>query len=414
MASWYDMMMADAQREKEDILRMSPAEWTATVQHMLRTTRRGGIVDTIARIQALDAERVASAAASEPVLPQGGNPEWRVWRDMVEEPEKYGEDIAEWLELDAKLRAGSGRWRIEAYWLEKEAELETAEKEEQAEWRAIYSLAARQAADAGMRAWAVRDVKRHVARFNRAILRIQAAVRGHQLRTKLNFRDCCMCLAHRICPLETEVGMMCRECAEDGPHADMTNCDDPWDWFRADYVDRTLPVLEVPMRGILGMGGCIFCSKDYVCRNPEYDAGFCGEACETKYRRWIDNQHDPRVPQDNFNPLTLRAQIEEEKAQDIERQCHACRQHIRNPNTVWITDLPFCSACSVTRSQCGRCSRSTQLPGSRQMGHWFYCSVCAPHLITCKECGDVTERDSGAPAAGFCSRACVVSWNLRD
>jgi hypothetical protein len=47
-----------------------------------------------------------------------------------------------------------------------------------------------------------------------------------------------MCLSHRICPLETDVGMMCRTCAEQGPHEDITGpVADPWNWFRADYVD---------------------------------------------------------------------------------------------------------------------------------------------------------------------------------
>jgi len=65
-------------------------------------------------------------------------------------------------------------------------------------------------------------------------------VRGHLARVRNeDYRDCCMCLAHRFCTLSTDVGMMCRECAKDGPHADLTGCDDPWDWFRNDYKDLT-------------------------------------------------------------------------------------------------------------------------------------------------------------------------------
>ena len=173
--------------------------------------------------------------ATEPVAQEPVNRDLRVWRDMVEEPEKYGDDIVEWLELDAKLRSSPGFWRIEAYWLEKVAAQDNAIAEAQSPWRVIYAKVATEAAWAGARAWAVRDIKRHVARLRKAVVTIQAAVRGHQARTRMNFRDCCMCLAHTVCPLLTDVGMMCRKCGEDGPHSDLTGCNDPWDTFRGDF-----------------------------------------------------------------------------------------------------------------------------------------------------------------------------------
>jgi hypothetical protein len=45
-----------------------------------------------------------------------------------------------------------------------------------------------------------------------------------------------MCLSHRICPLKTAVGFMCRDCAADGPFTDLAPYDD-WGWHRATYVD---------------------------------------------------------------------------------------------------------------------------------------------------------------------------------
>lgn len=165
-----------------------------------------------------------------------------VWRDMIEEPEKYGDDICEWLELDEKLTTGSGRWRLGAYWLRKEAAVKRAEEDavreeakEQAAWRSIFAGIAKQAADAGMKRWLARDVKKFVNRIRNAAVTIQAAVRGHQVRTKQPWRDCCMCLSHRVSPLKTDVGMMCRGCAEQGPYEDETGpLPDPWNWFRAD------------------------------------------------------------------------------------------------------------------------------------------------------------------------------------
>ena len=259
------------------------------------------------------------------------------WRDMVDEPEKYGSDLEnEWLALDAELRAGSGHWRLEAHWLSKEAELEEALANAQLTWRDIFTRVARLAAQKGEREWFRRDVHRilkanrkaarkQVKKTNNAATKIQAAIRGHQMRTKLNFLDCCMCLAHTVCPLETDVGMMCRACAEQGPHEDITGCDDPWNWFRADYVDQTLPMLEEP-RPATGMGGCLFCRKDgYKGQNTENDPFFCGAVCQTKYDRWVDNQHNPRVPEYPFCPLTKRAQepVGRFEASDATR-CREC------------------------------------------------------------------------------------------
>jgi hypothetical protein len=327
MSSWYDMMVAEEQHQTMRIVRMTPTEWKAEIQHLLRTAH-GKTHRVLNYIRAMEVERMASAVAATPApvaLPES-NPDMRMWRDMVEEPEKYGDDIGEWLELDAKLRAAPGRWRIDAYWLEKEMEMEQAEMEAQAPWRDIYSVAARQAAAAGMNAWVARDIKRHVARFKKAILSIQAAVRGHQVRTKLNFLDCCMCLSHRICPLETDVGMMCRDCAEQGPHEDITGpVADPWNWFRADYVDQTLPMFDEP-RPATGMGGCLFCRKSgYKGHNTENDPFFCGEKCRTKYDRWVDSQYNPRVPQYPFCPLRQQ----EEQDDDVET-CRACRTTFGN------------------------------------------------------------------------------------
>jgi hypothetical protein len=294
MSSWYDVMAAEEQSQTVRIIRMTPMEWKAETQRILRTAR-GDVRGALVYIRDMEVERASAAAASVPVEQIPVNRDLRVWRDMVEEPEKYGEDITEWLELDAKLRAGSGRWRVHAYWLEKEAALEKAECDAQSEWRAVYSAVARQAANEGMRAWAVRDIKRHVARFRKAIACIQSAVRGHQTRNRLAFRDCCMCLSHRICPLKTDVGMMCRECAEQGPHTDITGpVSDTWNWFRADYTDsrkwlackvcESAPATDC----VLGVWYCEDCLDDnQLCREcgdtflagTGPGMGFCDREC---------------------------------------------------------------------------------------------------------------------------------------
>jgi hypothetical protein len=276
MSSWYDMMAAEEQRNTVRIVRMTPAEWKAEIRYMLQAVR-GDVRDVLAYIRAMDDERVASAAAaaSSPVVDQS-NLDLRVWRDMVESPEKYGDDIVEWLELDAKLRAGMGHWRIEAYWFQKEAEMEEAEANAQIPWRDIYLQVAKAAAAKGEREWFRRDVKRLVLQRRKALLCIQSAVRGHLVRGGIRHMDCCMCLAHRVCPLKTTVGMMCRECAEQGPHDDITGpVSDPWNWFRGDYEDLATP--DPPV--------CQMCGDNADGGDMAGTWRFCSRQCKTAWCR---------------------------------------------------------------------------------------------------------------------------------
>lgn len=219
--NWCDIMAEQEQAKTTRLLRMTPEEWRLECRRVI-STWNGDLRNAINYLDEMDAKRAAfarpraAAATVAPVVVRRPKTEFEldfaVWKDMIEEPAKYGDDIVEWLELDAKLARGSGRWRLAAFWLQQEA-IE-AEKEEQ------------------RKAW--EDHQRKV----KAVTVIQAAVRGHQTRSKQTFRDCCMCLSHRISPLKTDVGMMCRGCAEQGPYTDETGpLADPWEWFRADYVD---------------------------------------------------------------------------------------------------------------------------------------------------------------------------------
>jgi len=164
--------------------------------------------------------------------------DFQLWQDMVENPAQYGDDIVEWLALDEALMATRKAWKIERYWRKKEEAEQKAIAQEQAQWRAAFKPIATQAAVAGARRWIERDIKACIRRFHGSAVTIQAAVRGHLTRTQLPIRDCCMCLAHRICPLKTDVGFMCRACAEQGPYTEITGpLSDPWSEFRADWVN---------------------------------------------------------------------------------------------------------------------------------------------------------------------------------
>ena len=187
-----------------------------------------------------------------------------LYSDMADEPWKYGDDVFEWLELDDKLRAGPERAAVETYWADREALQQAEQAREEAKYkvdRKKLALIANQAAKAGMKRWVERDIRRFVTKIKGSATKIQALVRGYQTRCKNPHLDCCMCLSHRMSPLKTSVGFMCRECAAIGPHWDMVD-NDPWNWHRADYEDMVV----VPK--------CVWCEK-----NPAVFDDYCSMAC---------------------------------------------------------------------------------------------------------------------------------------
>jgi len=203
-----------------------------------------------------------------------------LYRDMADEPWKYSdEDMFEWLELDEKLRAGPERVAVEAYWADREAlqQAEQARVEERyrAETdarRAVMRLIAQETAKLAMKRWVESDIKRIVKRFKGSATKIQALVRGYQTRCNNPHLDCCMCLSHRISPLKTNVGYMCRDCAELGPYEDLVE-EDPWNWHRAEYVDEAPNhQLYVP---------CGWCNQEFF---DLWNGDYCSYDCEWKDR----------------------------------------------------------------------------------------------------------------------------------
>jgi hypothetical protein len=242
---WHDIIVDEEERQTARVLRMSAAEWKAEQTRMLRNWRGRDIRLCLAEIERIDRRRTARPpVVPRPVPVVAPRPrtefdlDFAIWKDMIAEPAKYGDDICEWLALDEKLRNGSGRWRLAAHWTQLQAEEDAKAEALVAPWKKLYSQCAAEAAVAGEKAWIRRDIKRLVNRVRNAVVTIQAAVRGHLARNKQAFRDCCMCLSHRICPLKTDVGMMCRDCGHQGPYEDETGpLSDGWNWFRAEFVD---------------------------------------------------------------------------------------------------------------------------------------------------------------------------------
>jgi hypothetical protein len=211
--NWYDLVLKEEETETTRILRMNAAEWVQAGQRILRGWI-GDLRDCMNYLFRMDTLRVrapSSASESEFIATTPLTPrqlDFAVWKDMVEEPGKYGDDIVEWLDINDRLMAGPSAWRLAAFW--------TLLEDQRMEDKVIP-----------------------------AVVKIQAMVRGYQARVRATFRDCCMCLAHCVSPLKTDVGMMCRECARQGPYIDMTGpLADPWDWYRGDFHDEEIPACK--------------------------------------------------------------------------------------------------------------------------------------------------------------------------
>jgi hypothetical protein len=284
--SWYDIIVEQEAREEARLLSMSAADWRAEGTRILRTWRGKTIqpcIDYLNRIERMRATVNSRPAVTAPAAVRPRTEfdlDFAIWKDMIEEPAKYGDDICEWLALNEKLTQGSGRWRLNAYWLQVEAEQKAKEEALVAPWRTLYSSIAKEAAFAGERAWIRRDIKRLVDRVRNSVVKIQAAVRGHLVRTKQPFRDCCMCLSHRVCPLKTDAGMMCRECARQGPYEDITGpLDDGWNWFRADFVDLAPAAVGFDPSFLPPTCGWCFATLE------DGQPSFCDRDCEFSYMK---------------------------------------------------------------------------------------------------------------------------------
>ena len=202
-SNWYDMMVT----EEGSLLDMSLEEWTA-VRAVLIKTRP-------AFAQRIDATRRALWYAKKDrrmVTPDV--PQLRYYRDVADEPWKYGDDAFEqWQLLDRDLPLYPGRWRVDAYWTRRLEEEVLAPQRvlfmdmlqrAQADFEAKIKLATKlQALARGYLVRKARDI---------AATRIQALVRGHQLRCRIRNMDCAECLAHGPAAYQVEGRHICGRC----------------------------------------------------------------------------------------------------------------------------------------------------------------------------------------------------------
>jgi hypothetical protein len=162
---WGDMLYEEQQNRKLALLRMPEPEWLECVNAYFTSLRGNGrgLVSALAWANGIATERAEFQSPKPKAMAMTeAERNWRVWRDMVEEPEKYGSDIAEWFALDEEVRSGPKRWRVDAFWYGKVREVEELEAA--------------------------------------AATKIQALWNGYVARTLLAHRfTCARCLCHGVC-----------------------------------------------------------------------------------------------------------------------------------------------------------------------------------------------------------------------
>lgn len=203
--SWYDIMVT----EEDRLLELSLEDWNAE-KRSLAEVRGWAFVN---RIDYVRRTLWHAKKDSRPIAPE---PLWLgFYKDIADEPWKYGDDaFKQWLALDNALPDIPGRWRVAAYWARREEE----EVNEPARQRLFDLLTRAQAA-----------YEAKVA----AATKIQALVRGHQLRCSVRFMDCAECLQHGVAPHEVEGRNLCRTCFDTLGWNECIHCGMP---VHADYL----------------------------------------------------------------------------------------------------------------------------------------------------------------------------------
>jgi hypothetical protein len=200
--SWYDITVT----EEDRLLALSLEDWTAERRRIVETHGKasGAFVNRIDYVRRTlwHAKKDNRPIAQDP-------PQLRYYRDIADEPWKYGDDAFEqWTMLDNDLPKFPGRWRVDAYWTRREEE-EVLEPSR----RRLFELLTR----------AQSEFMARVA----AATKIQALVRGHQLRCSVRYMDCAECLGHGVAPCEVEGRNICRACFDTLGWNECTHCGMP-------------------------------------------------------------------------------------------------------------------------------------------------------------------------------------------
>lgn len=183
---WGDLIYESDVQQDARFVNMSENEWKALVKRHLASCQ--DLKRAMAWIEHIESKRIKTTEEEEP------EPEYaadlRLFRDMIMEPSKYGDDIDMVLDIEQKLLNGPARWRVAAAWAEDENRPEFMEP-------------------------APRDL---------AIRRIQALVRGVLARKNAPSMDCSNCLAHAPSYPTPSGKKVCDECLHEGEWLQCQGC----------------------------------------------------------------------------------------------------------------------------------------------------------------------------------------------
>ncbi len=203
---WGDLVYEREYAQKMHYIRMPQEQWeTGAASHLAAHPYNYAVHRWIAKVQEERTEYQRQASQRVVVeMPDSDELAFRVWKDMIEEPYKYGDDITEWLELDEQVMRGPKRWRAGAYWLKRE------EEENAKEWLRVLGLLAKAAWE--QQRMYEEQIAAEIAHENAMATRIQALWRGYSTRVRQTWRDCALCLKHGICVEQVDGKHVCRCC----------------------------------------------------------------------------------------------------------------------------------------------------------------------------------------------------------
>lgn len=217
---WGDWMVEEDETKSQRFLRMPEAQWKECARKAIAENRgRGDLRPVLNWLDSMEDKRAAfQTKTAAPLIVRDTSPAavtFRIWKEMILEPAKYGDaDWDEWLEMNSHLMDSPGRWRVGAFWAELDAE-------EEARLRAFYAT------------------------------RIQAAWRGHRVRDTQEGLNCEDCLARTFAPQDWNGKRLCVGCLE---HR--------FEHFGAAFVQPVVPSLEmrpepeVDEHGNVACNGC--------------------------------------------------------------------------------------------------------------------------------------------------------------
>lgn len=236
------MVQLDEDRS-QFVLRMSDTQWKEYAKKVIVDNRgKGDLRPVLNWLDAMDARRAEhKSKTAAPLIVRDMDPDavlFRVWRDMVLEPSKYGDaDWEEWLQMDTQLRTGPKRWRVAAFWLQMEDE----ERER------------------------TRDA---------CAIRIQACWRGHHVRATQEGLSCEDCLARGIAPKRFNDQHLCDGC--------WMHRIEHWGYYIQPVVPPTRSPSPLPEGDENGMVACYGCGR-INCYSGDYgeyrDGYWCSRAC---------------------------------------------------------------------------------------------------------------------------------------